>query len=100
MMFGMKDSWVEQIQQVLRKYDTVQRAVIFGSRAKGTFKQGSDVDLALEGESLDRSTVMEIYDELEEETLVPLFFDVVHLNSLPEGRFRENIVRHGQVFPF
>ncbi|BBP44209.1 nucleotidyltransferase domain-containing protein [Thiosulfativibrio zosterae] len=45
--FGLKASTIHSIQQVLWAHPEIQKAVIYGSRAKGTFKKGSDIDLTL-----------------------------------------------------
>jgi predicted nucleotidyltransferase len=50
---GLSRQTVERIQEVWAHFPEVRKAVLFGSRAKGTAKQGSDIDLALYGEGLD-----------------------------------------------
>jgi predicted nucleotidyltransferase len=50
--FGLLDTDIETIILILRKYPKVERACIFGSRAKGNFKNGSDVDIAIKGSDL------------------------------------------------
>jgi predicted nucleotidyltransferase len=52
------------IQDVLAHFPEVRKAVLFGSRAKGTAKQGSDIDLALHGEGLDWRLLGRIENEL------------------------------------
>lgn len=49
-VFGLPKKCVEDIRAVLAAVSSVERAVIFGSRAMGNYKPGSDVDLALFGE--------------------------------------------------
>ena len=44
---GLSQQTVAQITRVLTEFPDVERAVLFGSRAKGTHKRGSDIDLAL-----------------------------------------------------
>ena len=50
----------ERIRAVLVRHPSVTRAVLFGSRAKGNFREGSDIDLALEGESLGERELADI----------------------------------------
>ncbi len=45
--FGLSTTVIEKIQDVLARHPTVVRAVIYGSRAKGNHKPGSDIDLTL-----------------------------------------------------
>jgi predicted nucleotidyltransferase len=49
MTYGLKDTAVEQIQQVLSDYPDVQEAILYGSRAMGNYEPGSDIDLTLIG---------------------------------------------------
>jgi len=45
--FGFKPGDLETIVQTLSKFPEIKKAVIFGSRAKGTYQAGSDVDIAV-----------------------------------------------------
>jgi len=63
---GLSRQVLERIQDVLAHFPEVRRAVLFGSRAKGTAKQGSDIDLALYGEGLDWRVLGRIDDELDD----------------------------------
>lgn len=49
--FGLKESTIEKIQSVLSHYPQVKKAIIYGSRAKGKYKTGSDIDLTLVGDA-------------------------------------------------
>ena len=51
-MYGLPTETIENIQAVLDKYEQVQEAIIYGSRAKGTARQGSDIDLVLIGDEI------------------------------------------------
>ncbi|MBO6219646.1 MAG: nucleotidyltransferase domain-containing protein, partial [Treponema sp.] len=48
MKFGLSDNSLEIIGSIFEKYPSVSRAVIYGSRAKGNFRPGSDIDITLE----------------------------------------------------
>ena len=61
---------------MLAGFSDVERAILFGSRAKGTHKRGSDIDLALVGGALDQRTVLRIYDALDDR-LLPYRFSLV-----------------------
>lgn len=83
------------MRQTLASFPSVQRALLFGSRAKGNFHSGSDVDIALEGSST--LTAMDIAAELNERLPLPYFFDIVSLDELDLLPFREHIFRVGRV---
>jgi predicted nucleotidyltransferase len=77
----------------------VERAYIFGSRAKGNFKNGSDVDLALKGDKLDFDTLSKISYFLNEETNMPYKFDVLNYHAVKEPDLLIHIDRVGiEVF--
>lgn len=96
--FGLLDADMEAIVSVLRREPSVEKALIFGSRAKGNFRNGSDIDLALKGENLDFNTVSQISYQLNEETAMPYKFDVVNYHSLNEPALIEHIDRAGIEF--
>ena len=49
-MCGLLDRDIKYIRKALEKYDEIEKAVIFGSRAMGNYKKGSDVDIAIDGD--------------------------------------------------
>lgn len=95
--FGLEETELEQIKQVLKEYPEVDRGVIFGSRAKQTYKKGSDVDIALFGKELER-IVTSISFKLNEETLLPYTFDVVAYDAIMSIDLKEHVDRVGIIF--
>jgi predicted nucleotidyltransferase len=96
--FGLLDTDVEAIAAVLRQEPRVEKAFIFGSRAKGSFRNGSDVDLALKGEELDFDTISRISYQLNEEMAMPYQFDVLNYHTVKEPALIEHIDRVGVAF--
>ena len=96
--FGLLDTDIETIILTLRKHPKVERACIFGSRAKGNFKNGSDVDIALKGADLDLDTMSRISYWLNEETNMPYKFDILIYDSIDEVILKEQIDRVGIEF--
>ena len=80
--FGIELRDFTAIRETLDKYDVVQSAFIFGSRAKGTYKKGSDIDLALKGRELNDRIIREISVQLNEYLPIPYFVDVVDYTHL------------------
>jgi predicted nucleotidyltransferase len=79
------------ITQVLDLTPGVRRAVVFGSRAKGNAKPGSDVDLAVWGQV----DVAHLTAELQDEGPLPYLFDVVPYETLRHEALKEHINRVG-----
>lgn len=96
-LFGLPASAVEKIRSLLAAHPRVDRAVIYGSRAKGNYKTGSDIDLALQGASLDTVDLLRIPDGLDE-LLLPWTFDVCLHHQLDHAELLDHIRRVGKVF--
>lgn len=96
--FGLLDTDMEAIVSVLSRQPKVNEAIIFGSRAKGNFKNGSDVDIALKGKDLDFDTISRISYLLNEETNMPYKFDVLNYHSTDEPALIDHIDRVGIEF--
>lgn len=68
--FGLRESDLKSIVKILEKFDTITEAILFGSRAKGNFKRGSDVDIALKGD-IDFRTIAQLSYRLNQESSMP-----------------------------
>lgn len=90
---GLSDEQMRCLCDVFTRFPSVKSAVLFGSRAKGTFRAGSDVDLAVKGCS--ETDVIQLSAALNEETVLPFFFDVVSYETIQNGDLIEHIERVG-----
>ncbi len=98
MKHGLSDSTVEKIRGVLARHPEVERAVLYGSRAKGTAKKGSDIDLTLHGgPGLNGAALGRIHHELDD-LLLPYGLDVSIFSDIEDAAVREHIRRVGVVF--
>jgi len=95
--FGLPDKTVTIIRRILADVPAVKKAVIYGSRAKGTYKPGSDIDLTLYGDDLDLRTLGEIAARLEESP-IPYQVDLSIFGRLDHEGLKEHIERVGVVF--
>ena len=96
MGFGLPQQDVDEIARVFREFPVVEEAILFGSRAKGTFKKGSDVDIAVKGKGIDHAVVASLSFLLNEDSAMPYFFDIVHFEAISEKELIEHINRVGQ----
>ena len=76
--------------------DSVESAVIFGSRAKGNYRSGSDVDIALNGSAIRHEDIVEVGCFLNEETLLPYQFDIIAYATIDNEALRDHIDRVGR----
>lgn len=82
------------IAKMLKTHPAVSSASIFGSRALGGARNGSDVDIALFGD-VKPQDASSVRGQLNEETDLPYFFDVVVYNDIDNEKLREHIDTHG-----
>ena len=94
--FGLRQTDLQMILDVISRFPAVEHVVIFGSRAKGNYKTGSDVDLSIRGHEIDYRTTVSIGSILNEDTPMPYFFDVVNYNAIENDAFRDHIDRVGK----
>lgn len=95
--FGLQDTDLAYIISVLGDFPEIEKAVIFGSRAKGNYKAGSDVDIAIFGDEISFSTIARLHYRLEEEGPLPYFFDIVDYTHSTHKELREHIDRVGKT---
>ncbi|OIJ18064.1 DNA polymerase III subunit beta [Anaerobacillus alkalidiazotrophicus] len=99
-MFGLLDKDLHYITKAIKKYAEIERVKVFGSRALGNYKKGSDVDMAIFGESINGKIVAGLSDILNEEYPLPYFFDVIHYESISNQKLAEHIDNSGiEIFP-
>lgn len=97
MKYGLSDNAVKKINSVFKKFSTVEKVVLYGSRAKGNFREGSDIDLTMFGSSLDFSILGKIENEIDD-LLLPYKFDLSIFSTLSDPDFIDHIKRVGVVF--
>ena len=85
------------IEPIIIKYAPEAKIILYGSRARGDFGQGSDIDIALDmGHIIDRRVINNIIGELEESKL-PISFDIVDFKKVSED-MQKRILKDGIVW--
>lgn len=97
MSHGLPEGTVERIQGVLEQFPEVEKALLYGSRAKGTHRPGSDIDLNLCGSGLGLTQLARI-DEALDDLLLPYQIDLSEMASLTHPALLDHIRRVGIVF--
>ena len=96
--FGLDEKVIEDIVNILKRYEEVESARIVGSRARGDYRKASDIDIALFGEHLTSSINTKIFFDIDD-LYLPYKIDLINFNSIsPEDTIRDNIVREGVEF--
>jgi uncharacterized protein len=94
---GLLDRDILMIRDAASNFPEIHRLILFGSRAKGTHKTGSDVDLAIQGKGVTYDTAVRLADLLNEEKPLPYYFDVLNYHTITESALTEHIDRVGVV---
>ena len=94
---GLSAQVVALIRDVFRKHPEVEQVILYGSRAKGNYKVGSDIDLSMQGQGLNFSLLSTIHEELYELPM-PYTVDLSILDSIDNASLVEHIQRVGKVF--
>jgi predicted nucleotidyltransferase len=92
--FGLSTDALEGVLDVLRRSPRIHRVRLFGSRALGTFREGSDVDLAIEGAGLSLGDLLALHVRLDELNL-PYGFDLVDVATVTNPALASHIERFG-----
>ena len=95
MKYGLIDRDFIHINASIREFPEIEEVILFGSRAKGNYKKGSDVDLAIKGDRLTYEITARFADCLNEDKPLPYFFDVVHYEAIAEPMLKAHIDRVG-----
>ncbi len=96
-MYGLSDAVITDICGVFRHFPNIDRVLIFGSRAKGVYSEGSDIDLAVMGEELTFNQLMDINIRIEDLGLL-YKVDVVDYNKNVGTPIGQHIDRVGKLF--
>jgi uncharacterized protein len=97
LQYGLTPAVIAQIRGVLEHYAIIETAVMYGSRAKGNYKQGSDIDLALTGDGLTLQLLNTISLALDD-LYLPYTFDLSIIAHIDNKDLLEHIHRVGVVF--
>ena len=97
MNHGLTSETVDRIRSVLARFPQVEKAVLYGSRAKGNYKRGSDIDLTLSGFGLNASVLSQISSGLDD-LLLPQKIDISVFAKISHSDLIEHIQRVGLIF--
>lgn len=87
---GIRQKVIEEIRNLAEIYG-IEKVVLFGSRARGDFKERSDIDLAVWGGNYTRFALSM------EDTSTLLFFDVVNMDQPIQAELMMSIEKEGKV---
>ena len=95
--FGLKESIIDKIREVFSHYPEVKEVILYGSRAMGNYKNGSDIDFTIKGNDLNLDLLNKIDWELDD-LLLPYTFDLSLYKHIDSPDLIDHIKRVGKVF--
>jgi predicted nucleotidyltransferase len=95
--FGLSDQTLATVRAILADYPEIEQAILYGSRAKGTYRKGSDIDLTLVGTGLDHRLLAQIAGCLEDSP-IPYQVDLSLKTDIDNPNLLAHIERVGVVF--
>ena len=97
MRFGLSELVISELLAVFSRHANIDRVLIFGSRAKGNYREGSDIDLAVQGKGLNYSELQQLRIEIDDLEML-YSVDLLDYSAVDNTPIREHIDRVGQVF--
>lgn len=97
MNFGLSTSTTNKINSVFEKHPEIEEVIIYGSRAKGNFREGSDIDITILGNDLNINILSEINQQIDDLN-TPYLFDISIFKTLKSEEFINHINRAGKTF--
>ena len=96
-MFGITKKSYALIISAISEIEEIEKAGIYGSRAIGNFKQGSDIDIVLFGEGITQEIVLRLKVKLEHDFPIPYFFDLTHYETITNIELKDHIDAFGEI---
>ena len=97
MKFGLSDAVVKELRDVFRRYANIEKVLIFGSRSKGNYRAGSDIDFAIVGKDVDYRLLLDVQCAIEDLELL-YSVDLLDYQKKKGTPIGDHIDRVGQVF--
>ena len=97
MQYGLQEITLKTLSSVFRKYPGIKQAILYGSRAKGNYKNGSDIDMSLiTDNTFTRNDLLRIGSDFDDSDM-PYFVDVSIYNKISNPNLKAHIDRVGKV---
>ena len=96
MIFGLSENTVQSFHSVFNRYPEIEQVIIYGSRAKGNYRDGSDIDITLVGDAVTEEILSNIATQMDELN-TPYLLDISVFHHLKSESLRDHIQRVGKV---
>ncbi|MBT3206728.1 MAG: nucleotidyltransferase domain-containing protein [Bacteroidetes bacterium] len=95
--YGISQLSFQLILDAFKQFQEIEKVILFGSRAMGNYKTGSDIDLAIYGKLVNLKTTTKLSDLLNKELPIPYYIDIIQHSQISLESFREHIGSKGKI---
>lgn len=95
--WGLPDDAIEKLIAVFKCYPKINQVILYGSRALGNYRLGSDIDLCIEADELSLTDLLKIENQIDD-LLLPWKVDLSLKNKIDNPHLIEHIETVGIVF--
>ena len=96
MPYGLQKETIDELQRIFSSFKEINEVVLYGSRAKGSYTNSSDIDITLKGSNLNLTLLNKLSLQIDD-LLLPYTFDISIYNHLNNKKLIEHIDRIGKV---
>lgn len=93
---GLPTLALDKLNSVFKRHRSIKQVLVYGSRAKGNYRRGSDIDLTIKGDVIDFAELMQIDDQIDD-LFLPYTVDLSQYRQLGNTELIDHIDRVGVV---
>lgn len=97
MNFGLNENTIEKLHSLFMKYPEIDEVIIYGSRAKGNFREGSDIDITLKGNNVTDEICSKLWMDIDDLN-TPYLVDLSVYSSIKSESLKGHIEQIGKTF--
>lgn len=94
-LYGLRVEIIDKIVETIKKNLKIQKIILFGSRAKNSYKKGSDIDISIVSEDLSLKELNHIKVMLDD-LMLPYKIDLIDFSRITNDDLKEHINRVGK----
>lgn len=92
--FGLPAATLDKLNSVFARHGSIESVLIYGSRAKGNYRPGSDIDLTIKGGAIPFAQFMQIEDQIDD-LMLPYAVDLSQYRQIDNADLIAHIDRIG-----
>ena len=97
MMYGLSSQTLDTLNEIFKRYSCIKQVILYGSRAKGNYRNGSDIDLSIKTkDDYSFTDLLRITGDFDDSD-IPYFVDVSVYDKLSNPNLKAHIDRVGKV---